>query len=711
MKKSLLLCASVFSLMGASAQSSYQVQGDFNGEWIDCIPWDSKGNTKVQGTQPVGWTISNVCGADGTGATTVGTKGEENGNVYVELTNQSIMGQYMPAYITLGTSWATAEAKLFGTVQNADGGVYGGKKFSYHPDAISMRYKRNNSKGAERASLIAYLWNGSWTQKNVPGNTTYNFASYKSATTVDMVNRDRNILDKATAMGGEVTKTSDAALIASVEYYIPEAASEWTECVAELDYGSYKNKEIGVENLNIIISANDYFADRSSIVGKNSLTVDDVTLLYYHALSSLSVTGATLNFNENTLNYDLSAQGIVYDASKLSYVKKGQGATVKTNYDEATGLLTLRVEAENISEDASAYTEYTIQFAVPVITSFTNALTVGINGATSIPQETEIQLVKEVDGSYSFALNNFMLGELGIGNVRLTNLTVNGNVFTAEQTIQITEGDAEGVGYWMGPMLGDVPVVLKATRLSDTEMVADIDIDMSATLEQVIKVVFAPLVEINDTEDMPALSGLYNVKLNRMFVAGWNTVCLPFNYQVEAFSEYSGVKAQAFDSATEAGLNFVAVADGALAANTPYLINFPSATTMPVYFGANIESTTPQSVTHGDFTFTGTYAAVTDMAGKYGVAKINGEDKITKGAAGSTLKATRAYFTTSGADVQSVSLFFDGEATGIEAVETAGEKAFDVYTISGVQVRRAAKTLDGLQKGIYIVNGKKQVVK
>lgn len=304
-----------------------------------------------------------------------------------------------------------------------------------------------------------------------------------------------------------------------------------------------------------------------------------------------------------------------------------------------------------------------------------------------------------------------MLGELGIGNVRLTNLTVNGNVFTAEQTIQITEGDAEGVDYWMGPMLGDVPVVLKATRLSDTEMVADIDIDMSATLEQVIKVVFAPLVEINDTENMPALSGLYNVKLNRMFVAGWNTVCLPFNYQVEAFSEYSGVEAQAFDSATEAGLNFVAVEDGVLAANTPYLINFPSATTMPVYFGVNIESTTPQSVTHGDFTFTGTYAAVTDMAGKYGVAKINGEDKITKGAAGSTLKATRAYFTTSGADVQSVSLFFDGEATGIEAVETAGEKAFDVYTISGVQVRRAAKTLDGLQKGIYIVNGKKQVVK
>lgn len=706
MKRNLLWGVLFSFAMGMQAQSTYQVQGGFNDEWVNCVPWDSKNNTKTQGTQPIGWTISNVIGISGNGATTVGAKEEiEVGNYAVKLTNTPNpfkSSQIVPAYISLGTTWATAKATI-SSVSAQDGGCFGGISFAAHPDAVRFSYKRSHgtTKPDEKASVVAYLWKGQYSQANVPGNTGF------TTSKVTMIDRDRNILGKSTDQGGAVTKSADAMCIASMEYYIEGDASEWTDLTIPFNYFAEEQPE----KLNIIIAANDYFAGASAVGNGNTIIVDNVTLLYYHALSSLSVAGATLNFNENTLNYDLSAQGIVYDASKLSYVKKGQGATVKTSYNEATGLLTLRVEAENISEDASAYTEYTVQFAVPVITSFTNALTVGINGATSIPQETEIQLVKEVDGSYSFALNNFMLGELGIGNVRLTNLTVNGNVFTAEQTIQITEGDAEGVDYWMGPMLGDVPVVLKATRLSDTEMVADIDIDMSATLEQVIKVVFAPLVEINDTENMPALSGLYNVKLNRMFVAGWNTVCLPFNYQVEAFSEYSGVEAQAFDSATEAGLNFVAVTDGALAANTPYLINFPSATTMPVYFGVNIESTTPQSVTHGDFTFTGTYAAVTDMAGKYGVAKINGEDKITKGAAGSTLKATRAYFTTSGADVQSVSLFFDGEATGIEAVETAGEKAFDVYTISGVQVRRAAKTLDGLQKGIYIVNGKKQVVK
>jgi hypothetical protein len=475
------------------------------------------------------------------------------------------------------------------------------------------------------------------------------------------------------------------------------ATTEWTHYVAPF---TYTGNELTEERYMLASFTTNPTPGGSA---NDELIVDDVKFLYYSQLASLSYDGnAIVGFDKDIYTYSVDAP---FDATKLQAVADGKGAMIKTSYDAATGKCVVRVEGNDISANATNYHEYTIQFAVPVVTLFTNPLSVALDGTTMEPQETEIQLIEELDGSYTFVLNNFMFMGGGVGNIRVPNLNVEGNVFTADQTIQITEGDAEGVDEWMGPQLEDVPVKLKATRLSETEMVAVIDINIG----MVIKVVFAPMVEINGTEEVPALNGLYNIKLSRPFVAGWNTVCLPFAYQTSVFG--GDVKAQAFDSATEAGLNFVAVEDGVLAANTPYLINFPSATTMPVYFGVNIESTTPQSVTHGDFTFTGTYAAVTDMTGKYGVAKINGEDKITKGAAGSTLKATRAYFTTSGADVQSVSLFFDGEATGIEAVETTGEKAFDVYTISGVQVRRAAKTLDGLQKGIYIVNGKKQVVK
>ena len=50
-----------------------------------------------------------------------------------------------------------------------------------------------------------------------------------------------------------------------------------------------------------------------------------------------------------------------------------------------------------------------------------------------------------------------------------------------------------------------------------------------------------------------------------------------------------------------------------------------------------------------------------------------------------------------------------GSATSINAI-MAGQPA-DVYTLTGSKVRHAATSLDGLPKGVYIVNGKKVIVK
>ncbi len=54
----------------------------------------------------------------------------------------------------------------------------------------------------------------------------------------------------------------------------------------------------------------------------------------------------------------------------------------------------------------------------------------------------------------------------------------------------------------------------------------------------------------------------------------------------------------------------------------------------------------------------------------------------------------------------------DDATTGIHQVQDALENApMDVYTLSGVRVRSQVKTLQGLQPGLYIVNGKKTLVK
>lgn len=88
---------------------------------------------------------------------------------------------------------------------------------------------------------------------------------------------------------------------------------------------------------------------------------DDIEFVYYHTLKSATYDGQAIpNFAEETLNYDLSSQ--VYDEKKFAYTVKGIGAEAVKNYDEATGLLTVTVNGNNISDDATSKTVYTFQF-------------------------------------------------------------------------------------------------------------------------------------------------------------------------------------------------------------------------------------------------------------------------------------------------------------------------------------------------------------
>ena len=88
----------------------------------------------------------------------------------------------------------------------------------------------------------------------------------------------------------------------------------------------------------------------------------------------------------------------------------------------------------------------------------------------------------------------------------------------------------------------------------------------------------------------------------------------------------------------------------------------------------------------------------------YVFGKKNGKEAFFKvPAAGMTVPANNAYLavpTTSGAKEV---IFLGGETTGISNVD-ADTVEGDIYTVSGVKVQKA-------QKGVYIVNGKKLIVK
>lgn len=268
------LYSSLFLLslaISAGAQQPQLPNSGFEENWGDCTPWTSDGNTKTQGTTPGNWTISQVIGIGGTGATAVGEKAEgyesESAVKVANTPNAFLTSQIVPGYVTLGTTWSTS---VLG--KENDGGTFGGHAFVGRPEKITFMYKfERETENTEPANAIVYLWKGTYTQAAVPGNIVI----FGSPKTVDMVNRDRNILGIETTKGGEVTKSEGAELIAKGTLVITETTTGWTEGEVVLEYLSDATPEM----INVIFSANDYFKS-TGITKGNALTVDNVYCVY-----------------------------------------------------------------------------------------------------------------------------------------------------------------------------------------------------------------------------------------------------------------------------------------------------------------------------------------------------------------------------------------------------------------------------------------------
>lgn len=320
----------IMSAASVCVQAQQIANSDFEGEWVDCIPYTylqgegTDGNTlsphKV-GTQPQGWAISNVAGMASVqaslGATTVGEKVDgRNSAAAVKLTNTPnpfLAAQKVPGYINLGTAWSTA-MPAFGaggiTINNSDGGAFGGQGFTGRPTALEFWYKRSRGEDQpnEKTTIVAYLWKGHWTQKDVPVSIVMVGEPKK----VDMIDRDRCVLgmDMTGCQGGEVEKTPDAELIAVINVDITEDAAEWTKFHANFDYKSDATPEM----INIVIASGDYFGG-ASVVGKdNSLTVDDVQLVYAGGTSGID--GVEADSNAPAEYYNLS--GVKVNAEAMA---------------------------------------------------------------------------------------------------------------------------------------------------------------------------------------------------------------------------------------------------------------------------------------------------------------------------------------------------------------------------------------------------------
>ncbi len=223
------------------------------------------------------------------------------------------------------------------------------------------------------------------------------------------------------------------------------------------------------------------------------------------------------------------------------------------------------------------------------------------------------------------------------------------------------------------------------------------DTEAFATAVNTMKVRYT----LDETADNSTITaGTFDVTLNRAFIAGWNTVCLPFAIDdIDAFFG-TGAYAYAFDNYTDGNITFAK--QDAMDAATPYLVFVPEAIASKELKNLAISDAAAGSV-GVENTFTGTYAPIA-AGGLTNKFVLTPQARIQKAGSGATMNAFRAYFTIPSGEVKAL-VFDDGTATSVLKIDVTGnESVRDIFDLAG-------RKLNETRKGINIVNGKKVLVK
>lgn len=208
-----------------------------------------------------------------------------------------------------------------------------------------------------------------------------------------------------------------------------------------------------------------------------------------------------------------------------------------------------------------------------------------------------------------------------------------------------------------------------------------------------------------------------NIRLRRKFKANtWYTLVLPFNLtHSQANNMFYGADVAYFTNSTDNTIELNTNADSkAIEANVPVLIRTSVDVENPVLY-SSYTLYNGKPVVNGDngINFVGNCSAsYTLKAGEYFIK----DNELWESEGNTSSRATHAYFTVSESARGKVSLIIDGTpvTTGIEDIHVVkAAPTGAVYNTNGIKV---ANSLDELKsrsvpKGIYIVGGKKMVIK
>ena len=211
---------------------------------------------------------------------------------------------------------------------------------------------------------------------------------------------------------------------------------------------------------------------------------------------------------------------------------------------------------------------------------------------------------------------------------------------------------------------------------------------------------------LNEAYDYtPVAASGVDVVLTRSLTAGkWSTIVLPFDVASKNIETIfgAGTTVAELTSSDATTLYFTTLTDSKMKANQPYAIKVATDFTSATISNVDIVAATPTQ-TVGTWNFTGSYTNGTIPDGSYYFSanklwQANGTDI--------RMKPFRAYFT-NGTTAPTLNFIIDSETTGIgEKLNVNSNNAVSTtyYNLNGQRVSQPTK-------GLYIVNGKKVIIK
>lgn len=216
-----------------------------------------------------------------------------NGGKAVEVANTAmkvmgINGGTSPGYIALGQPWTFIPS--LNKIPYATAGTYGGIAWSSRPDSVELWIKRTGPKWQEENfNIVFYMWAGtaygtSYHSEAGCSDIPEEFAGVSGGGLVDEES-DIRMRQNPNVCGHRVDaeEIGEAWLCERAEY------KEWTKICIPV----YYLNDLQPEKCNLILSAGNYPAGKSKkgINAGNSLTVDDVRLIYAATIDRIAIDG------------------------------------------------------------------------------------------------------------------------------------------------------------------------------------------------------------------------------------------------------------------------------------------------------------------------------------------------------------------------------------------------------------------------------------